>query len=186
MRIPDRGNCTRYICKPDELQLLLNGPHEIPGHWVYKLDPKTKKIEVVYKYLAMPNGIVFSPNETRIYIADTGGNARHPDSKFHDFPPTILCHEITKDGKLGKKLFHIDAGSDGMAVDVKGNLYTTHRGKVLVYNADGKPIEEIHVPEAPANVCFGGDDFKTLFITARTSLYSVRFNHAGAKPKALL
>jgi gluconolactonase len=161
----------------------LTGPHEIPGHWVYKLDPKTGKVDVVHKSLAMPNGIVFSPDETRIYIADTGGHKRHPDPKFHKLPASIQCHEIGEDGKLGKKLFHIDAGSDGMAVDVKGHLYTTHAGNVHVYDADGKELEEIEVPEGPANVCFGGDDFKTLFITARTSLYSVRVKYPGAKPK---
>lgn len=161
----------------------LTGPHEIPGHWVYKLDPKTGDVTVVHKYLAMPNGIVFSPDHTRIYIADTGGHKRHPDPKFHTLPATIQCHEVSKDGKLGKKLFHIEAGSDGMAVDVKGNLYTTHGGKVAVYDADGKELQQIDVPEGPANVCFGGDDFKMLFITARTSLYSVRVVHPGAKPK---
>ncbi len=162
----------------------LTGPHEIPGHWVYKLDPKSGKITAIVKDLAMPNGIVFSPDETRIYIADTGGNKRHPDPKFHQLPATIRCYQITEDGELGRKLFHIDAGSDGMAVDVKGNLYTTHGGKVQIYNADGKKLEEIDVPEGPANVCFGGADFKTLFITARTSLYSVRMKQPGAKPKA--
>ena len=161
----------------------LTGPHEIPGHWVYKLDPKTGQVDVIHKYLAMPNGIVFSPDETRIYIADTGGHKRHPDPKFHDLPASIQCHEVGEDGKLGKKLFHIEAGSDGMAVDIHGNLYTTHAGKVLVYDADGKELEQIDVPESPANVCFGGDDFKTLFITARTSLYSVRLKYPGAKPK---
>jgi len=161
----------------------LTEPHEIPGHWVYKLDPKTGKVDVVYKYLAMPNGIVFSPDETRIYIADTGGHQRHPDSAFHDMPASIQCYEISDDGKLEKKLFHINAGSDGMAVDTKGNLYTTHGGKVYIYDADGKKLEDIDVPEGPANVCFGGDDFKTLFITARTSLYSVRMKNSGVKPK---
>ena len=72
-----------------------------------------------------------------------------------------------------------------MAVDVKGNLYTTFAGKVNVYDADGKELEQINVPEGPANVCFGGDDYKTLFITARTSLYSVRVKHPGAKPKGV-
>lgn len=164
----------------------LTEPHEIPGHWVYKLDPKTGQVEVVVKNLAMPNGIVFSPDESRIYIADTGGNKRHPDPKFHKLPASIQCHEITKDGKLGKKFFQIDSGSDGMAVDEKGNLYTTHGGKVHVYTADGKELEQIAVPEGPANVCFGGEDFKTLFITARTSLYSVKMSVAGAKPKATI
>jgi gluconolactonase len=161
----------------------LTGPHEIPGHWVYKLDPATGKVETVLKSLAMPNGIVFSPDETRIYIADTGGHQRHPDPAFHKLPASIHCYEISKDGALGRKLFQIDAGSDGMAVDVKGNLYTTHAGKVHIYDADGHELQQIDVPEGPANVCFGGEDFKTLFITARTSLYSVRMNVAGAKPK---
>ncbi|MBP88480.1 MAG: gluconolactonase [Planctomycetaceae bacterium] len=161
----------------------LTEPHEIPGHWVYKLDPDTGRVDVVHKYLAMPNGIVFSPDETRIYIADTGGHKRHPDPEFHELPASIQCHEVGESGTLGKKLFHINAGSDGMAVDVKGNLYTTHGGKVHIYDADGKDLEQIDVPEGPANVCFGGDDFRTLFITARTSLYSVRVKHPGAKPK---
>ena len=161
----------------------LTGAHEIPGHWVYKLDPKTNKVDVVLKTLAMPNGIVFSPDESRIYIADTGGHERHPDPKYHDLPPSIQCHEITRKGGLGKKLFHIEAGSDGMAVDVQGNLYTTHSGNVHIYDANGKHLEQIDVPEGPANVCFGDNDFKTLFITARTSLYSVRMTQPGARIK---
>ncbi len=156
---------------------------ELPGHWVFKLSPQTGTVEVVHKYLAMPNGIVFSPDESRIYIADTGGNKRHPNADFHDLPPSIQCHAVSEEGKLGKKLFHIDAGSDGMAVDIRGNLYTTHRGKVHVYDADGKPLEVIDVPEGPANVCFGGDDYRTLFITARTSLYSVRVKHPGVQTR---
>ena len=157
----------------------LREPHEIPGHWVYKLDPATGKVEVLIKDLAMPNGIVFSPDGSRLYVADTGGNKRHPDPAFHKFPASITCYAVTKAGKLGKQLFKIKEGSDGMAVDVKGNLYTTHRN-VQVYGADGKKLQTIEVPEGPANVCFGGKDYKTLFITARTSLYQVRLVHAGA------
>lgn len=157
------------------------GPAEILGHWVFKLDPATGKVEPVVKDLAMPNGINFSPDERRIYIADTGGHKLHPDPAFHNLPGGIHCYEVSKDGKLGKKLFQIEQGSDGMTVDVKGNLYTTH-GKVHIYNADGKKLETIDVPEGPANVTFGGDDYKTLFITAKTSLYSVRMKNAGAKP----
>ncbi|MEK6237357.1 MAG: SMP-30/gluconolactonase/LRE family protein [Planctomycetales bacterium] len=162
----------------------LTGPHEIPGHWVYKVDLETGKVEAVLKNLAMPNGIVFSPDESRVYVADTGGHKRHPDPKFHKTPPSIQCFAIGKDGALGRKLFQIDAGSDGMAVDVKGNLYSTHKGKVHVHDADGRKLQQIDVPEGPANVCFGGDDFKTLFITARASLYSVRMKLPGAKPKS--
>lgn len=163
----------------------LTGSREIPGNWVYKLEPKTGRVEVVHKHLAMPNGIVFSPDESRIYIADTGGHKRHPDPNFHKLPASIQCYEIDNEGNLGKKLFQIASGSDGMAVDAQGNLYATHGGKVHIYDADGNERQQIDVPEGPANVCFGGDDHKTLFITARTSLYSVRMRVAGAKLKGV-
>ena len=104
-----------------------------------------------------------------------------PDPAFHKLPAGVHCYEVHKDGSLGKKLFTIDEGSDGMTVDTQGNLYTTHDG-VNIFNADGKLLERIPVPEGPANVTFGGDDYKTLFITAKTSLYSVRMKNAGAKP----
>ncbi len=154
---------------------------ELAGHYVFKYDPKTEKVEVVVKDLAMPNGIIFSPDETRIYIADTGGNSKHPDPAFHKLPAGVHCYEVSKDGVLGKKLFTIKEGSDGVRVDVKGNVYITN-GKVKIFTADGKFLEEIEVPEGPANICFGGEDYKTLFITARTSLYSIRMVNAGAKP----
>jgi len=163
----------------------LTGKSEIPGHWVFRLDPQSGQVTAVVKDLAMPNGILFSPDETRLYIADTGGNARHPDPKFHDLPATVHCYEMTSDGQIGKQLFQIEGGSDGMAVDAKGNIYTTHGGQVQIFDADGEKLEEIAVPERPANVCFGGDDFKTLFITARTSLYSIRMTVPGAQaPKS--
>jgi len=161
----------------------LRGPHEIPGHWVFKLNPKNGKVTVIIKDLAMPNGIVFSPDEKRLYVADTGGHRRHPDPKFHKFAAGIHCYQVASDGKLGKKLFQIKQGSDGMAVDLKGNLYTTHGDKVHIFSADGKKLEAIKVPEGPANVCFGEKDYRTLFITARTSLYSVRMKHAGSKSR---
>jgi sugar lactone lactonase YvrE len=154
---------------------------ELPGHWVFKFDPKTSKVEAVVKDLAMPNGIVFSPDESRVYIADTGGHMKHPDPAYHKLPAGVHAYEVGKDGRLGKKLFTIPEGSDGIKVDVKGNLYTTH-GKVKIYDPSGKLLEQIDVPEGPANLCFGGDDYKTLFITARTSLYSVRMVNPGVKP----
>ena len=160
----------------------LNGAREIPGNWVFKLDPATGKVEAVAKDLAMPNGIVFSPDESRLYVADTGGHQMHPDPDFHKLAAGVHCYEVNQDGQLGKKLFSLQQGSDGMTVDAKGNLYTTHE-KVTIFTADGKKLEQIEVPESPANICFGGDDFKTLFITARTSLYSLRMKQPGAKPR---
>jgi gluconolactonase len=160
----------------------LDGPGELPGHWVFKLNPDTGEIQSLIKDLAMPNGIVFSVDERRVYVSDTGGHTMHPDPAFHQLPAGIHCYEVTADDRLGRKLFTIPEGSDGMAVDVTGNLYATDGSSVNVFTANGELIERIQVPENPANVCFGGEDWKTLFITARTSLYSVRVKHAGARP----
>jgi len=66
-----------------------------------------------------------------------------------------------------------------MCADTLGNIYTTAREGIAVFSPDGKLIGTIKVPEAPSNCCFGGDDYKTLFITARTSLYSVELTNAG-------
>ncbi len=160
----------------------LNGAPDIKGNWVFKLNPTTGEVQPIIKDLAMPNGINFSPDETRLYVADTGGHPKHPDPSYHQKPAGIHCYEVSKDGTLGKKLFTIDHGSDGMAVDVLGNLYTTNEKKIKVHDKDGQSLGDIAVPEGPANCAFGGDDYKTLFITARTSLYSIRLKNAGAKP----
>jgi gluconolactonase len=90
----------------------------------------------------------------------------------------VTCYALSNEGTIGEELFTIKEGSDGMAVDVKGNLYLT-QGNVQVYDPEGKKIETIKVPQNPANVCFGGSDYKTLFITARTSLYSVKMVFPG-------
>ncbi len=162
-----------------------NQQAEIPGHWVYKLHPETGTVEVIVKDLAMPNGIVFSPDENRLYVADTGGHEKHPDPNFRDLMPAIHCYAVSDAGRIGKKQFRIPQGSDGMAVDIQGNLYATYAGKVSIYSGNGKKLQEIDVPEGPANVCFGADEFRTLFITARSSLYSIRMNQPGAKPRGV-
>ena len=143
-------------------------PGELDGKWVYRFDPKSKAINVVCTRFDMPNGIVFSPDEKRLYISGTG--------KFGK----ILAFDVIDDGTaLSEPVFEIDARSDGMSVDAKGNLYTTTGKGVQVFAPDGKEIGIIKVDEQPANVCFGGNDFKTLFITARTSLYSVEMKVVG-------
>lgn len=147
---------------------------ELEGKWVYRLDPKSKAITVVSKRFDMPNGIVFSPDEKRLYVSGTG--------KFGK----ILAFDVTGNGSaLSEPVLEIDVRSDGMCVDEKGNLYTTTGKGVQVFAPDGKEIGAIGVAEQPANVCFGGKNFKTLFITARTSLYSVMMSVAGNKPTSV-
>ena len=88
--------------------------------------------------------------------------------------------EIQPDGSLTNKQLRCEAGSDGMTLDAEGNLYLTGNGGVHVFDKTGRRIELIEVPETPANVCFGGKDKQTLFITARKGFYSIRTKIKGA------
>lgn len=143
---------------------------EIPGKWVFRMDGKTQKVTVIYKGFDMPNGIAFSPDEKRVYIADTGKVG------------TIRAFDVKGD-KLGDKpVFEIPIRCDGMCIDTKGNIYTTSKGGIHIFDKEGKKLGIINTPEHPANVCFGGKDFDTLFITARKSLYSVKTLAKGALP----
>jgi hypothetical protein len=82
---------------------------------------------------------------------------------------------------LSNKTLFVSVGSDGMTMDSKGNVYLTEDG-VLAFDAAGKLLERIPIPTRPTNVCFAGPDRKTLFITARSSVYSIRMNVAGVSP----
>ncbi|CAN5186382.1 SMP-30/gluconolactonase/LRE family protein [soil metagenome] len=144
---------------------------EIDGKFVYRLDP-SGEVTVVYRGFDMPNGIVFSPDESRVYISDTGQVG------------VVRAFDINEDNTLSETpVAELPIRCDGMCVDVDGNVYTTSAGGLHVFDAGGNKLGVIEIPEHPANVCFGGDDFKTLFVTARTGLYSVPAKIAGAKPK---
>lgn len=140
----------------------LNGkPGEIGGQYVYRLDPKTKKLTVICKDFDMPNGIVFSPDEKTLIISDTGSVG-----KIRAFP-------VNDDHAIGKMKWEADLRSDGMCVDKDGNIYTTTGKGIQVLNPDGELTQTIAIPEQPANCTLGGKDNKTLFVTARTGLYAV-------------
>jgi gluconolactonase len=133
---------------------------EQDGFYVYYLPPGKDKLVRVADDLVKPNGVIGTADGRNLYIADPGAGKTY-------------LYRIEPDGTLtGKRLF-ANQGSDGMTLDERGNLYLTGRNAVNVYNAEGKPIETIEVPETPANLTFGGKDGKTLFLTARTSLYAV-------------
>ncbi len=142
---------------------------ETEGNWVYRLDPASKKLTVVSREFDMPNGLAFSPNGKRLYIADSGK------------PQRVGAFDVKADGTLSPAVFWTEGGADGIRVDVKGNLYTTAGDGVRIYNPEGKQIALISLPEKPANCAFGGADFQTLFVTARTSLYSIPLKVAGSR-----
>lgn len=143
------------------------GPKEQDQEAVYYLPPESKSLTRVTNDLEQPNGIIGTPDGKTLYVADIKANKTY-------------AYNIQPDGSLtGKRLF-CDLGSDGMTIDDAGNVYLTGKG-VTVFDNTGKQIEHIDVPEAwTANVCFGGKDMKTLFITASTGLYGIKTQTKGA------
>lgn len=144
---------------------------EIDGRYVYRLDPETKQVTKVADGFDQPNGLAFSPDEKRLYIADSG-KPRH-----------IRAFDVKDDGTLGggEPLCVIDEGvPDGIRCDEQGNIWSSAGDGIQIFAPDGTRIGRIPVPESPANLCFGGEDGKTLFITARSSLYSIKTNVRGA------
>ncbi len=139
---------------------------------VYYIDASGQTSRVVDS-LRRPNGILVSIDAKRLYVAE-------PDKR------ELWMYEILSAGKIGpgKKIFVGDesndgGGPDGMCLDLHGNIYATYNG-IVILSPDGVLIGRIAVPEHPANCTFGGADGKTLYITARTSLYSVAMKVAGA------
>ncbi len=144
---------------------------EQPGNFVYRHDPKTGRTTALVKDFSHPNGLAFSPDEALLYIADSGA------------PKHLRVFKVAADGSLTDgKVFHtLDAGvPDGIRVDRDGRVWTTAGDGVHIIAPDGRRIGKILVPEAPANLAFGGTDGRTLFITARKSLYAIRVEVAGA------
>jgi gluconolactonase len=135
---------------------------------VYYLSPDHKTMTRVIDDLIQPNGIVGSQDGKTLYVADIGGKK-------------TWSYTINKDGKLSGKTLFCELGSDGIATDTKGNLYLTGEG-VSIFNREGKLIEKISVPERwTANVCFGGSDMKSLYITASKGLYRIKMKIKGTR-----
>jgi gluconolactonase len=137
---------------------------EVEGVYYRAPDGSVKR---VMEGNGQPNGIVGTPDGQWLYVADIRQK-------------TIWKFAINPDGSLGEKTAFAPVGSDGMTIDKEGNIYVTWQS-VIVYNNQGQKIGEISLPEAPSNICFGGKDRKTLFITARTSVYTVKMNVRGVE-----
>ena len=146
------------------------GSRELEGCYVFHFDPKSGSLAAMVKDFDKPNGICFSPDEKRLYIADSGK------------PHHIRAFEVGGDNAIsgGKVFCTIDKGvPDGIRCDSEGRLYSSAADGVHVIATDGRLLGKILVPETPANLCFGGTDGRTLFITARKSLYSIRLKTKG-------
>jgi gluconolactonase len=140
---------------------------------VYFLSADRKTLRPVIDDLKKPNGITGTPDGKTIYATDIRDNK-------------TWRYDILPDGSLTNKTFFCPKGSDGMTIDAEGNVYLCATGQtngVTVFNPQGKLIEHIDVPAKwSANVCIGGKNRKTLFITASESLYAIKLRVKGANP----
>jgi gluconolactonase len=133
---------------------------------VYYLKPDLKTLIRVADDLVQPNGIVGTPDGKTLYVADIAGNK-------------TWSYTINPDGTLSDKALFCEMGSDGMTIDVEGNLYLTGNG-VTIFDKKGKLIRKIEIAEKwTANVCFGGTDMKSLFITASNGFYRMKMKVKG-------
>lgn len=143
-----------------------NPDRQQDGEHVYFMSQDGKKVERVETTLVKPNGIVGSANGKLLYVADIGGKKTY-------------SYRINKNNQLIDKKLFAEMGSDGMTLDQKGNVYLTGDG-VTVFNKKGVKIAHIPVTARwTANVCFGGSDKSTLFITAMDGLYTLDMNVKG-------
>ncbi len=149
-------------------------PQELPCA-VYRVDP-AGTVEAVITDMACPNGLAFSPDETRLYVADTG--------RMHSADPqSIRVYDIVAGRPVNGRHFHtISPGcADGIRCDSDGNLWSSAADGVHCIAPDGHLMGKILVPELVSNLCFGGRAKHRLFITATTSVYSVILNRNGAQ-----
>ncbi len=137
---------------------------------LFRLHPDGK-LELLDRDWQQPNGLCFAPDFSRLYVDDSQAG-------------TLWVYDVAPDGALSHKT-PLDTvpkpgDPDGMKCDLSGRLFVAAPGGVRVYGTDGKLVGLIAVPQDPANLCFGGTDGKTLFITARTAVYAAEIEPIGA------
>jgi len=149
------------------------GPEEkeLPFHGVYRIDP-SGRLHLLSEDMDRPNGLAFSPDESVLYIDDTTRRQ-------------IRAFDVCADGALAnERLFALmesdmEGGPDGMKVDVEGNIYCTGPGALWVYRPTGELVGHVVGPQRPANIAFGGADRRTIYLTSRTSVYTLRARIPG-------
>ena len=137
-------------------------------------------VSLLISDLTFPNGLALSPDERTLYVANTRN------------PPLINAYDVSPDGSIANGRLFADVSSDepdgvpdGMKVDAEGRVYCTGGGGCWVFDTDGRHLGIIRLPELPANCAWGGPDHRTMFFTARTSVYSMRMKTQGTKiPRA--
>ena len=163
---PDYGLLAAYGEKASEFR-------ELEAYHIFRYDPHTKRTHSVYANLSKPNGLVFSQDESKLYV----GNSAEGDRK-------LLAFEVLKDNSLSapKTLASISSktwGIDGLKMDENGNLYAACGDGINIFTPSGQLIGKIETDFEVTNLCFGGKEGKTLFMTGHEALYSVKLSVKG-------
>jgi gluconolactonase len=166
---------------------------ELP-HGVYRVDPSGKVDQVITEQqVPNPNGLAFSPDHERLYVASTG---RGPGDTGPGGKGELYAFDVGANNRLSNGTLFSDCmvngvtcGPDGLRCDVDGNIWSaSNAGRavgysgVLVFNPEGRLIGRIRLPEVCANVAFGGPKGNRLFMAASQSLYAVYVATQGAGP----
>ncbi len=147
------------------------GGQELDFQGVYRLSEDGQELTLLVDDFDRPNGLCFSPDESVLYVDDT--------ARMH-----VRAFDVQSDGTLANgRIFAEEEGEngvpDGMKVDQQGNVYLTGPGGIWVFDPVGTHLGVIQVPEVTANLGWGEDDWKTLFITATTSIYRIQLKVSG-------
>jgi gluconolactonase len=163
-----------YFTDPT-MDFVAGAKQEVPFQGVYRLDDKGN-LRLLTKDLSQPNGLAFSPDGKRFYVDDS-------DQR------NIRVYDVTQDGTLANGgIFGEEPGGkndgvpDGMKVDRKGNLFVVGPKGIWVWDAKGNHLGTIVIPEQPANLTWGDKDYRTLYITATTSVYRLETKTQGFLP----
>jgi gluconolactonase len=163
-----------YFTDPT-LDLVAGQKQEIPFQGVYRVDAKGD-VRLLTKDLTQPNGLAFSPDGKRFYVDDSEQR-------------NIRVYEVATDGSLTNgRIFGEEPGGkddgvpDGIKIDRQGNLFITGPKGIWIWDPQGHHLGTIAMPEQPANLTWGDSDYRTLYITATTSVYRLRTKAAGFLP----
>ena len=148
------------------------GEQEYGGCYVFCFNPENNNLSVVIDDLDRPNGIALSPDEKKLYVADTAEHLRH-----------LYSYDLINGKALNKKMIYDFKPffSDGFRCDKDGNIWTSAGKAIKCFNTNFELIGQIKIPELVSNCEFGGSEGNILYITATTSLYSIELNQQGAK-----
>ena len=154
------------------------GSPEQPGSYVYCFNPATEEILAPVRDMVRPNGLIFSPDEARLYVSDSAA-FNLPGGPHH-----IRVYDVVSNAQVenGCVFAIIKPGQpDGLGIDVQGNLFVSAADGIQVYAPDGVRIGKIRVPEVCSNMAFGGVEGNRLFITAGHSLYAINLRTRGVQ-----